>query len=197
MGTVKTLAATGAKASGGTSKTDMNTLVKNLVAIKPVQTVGVVYSKGEAGSEQQLEELQALAQKYGFAVKEQNVRNAKEALSLSKKLAKGCDALFLTESISVGQNAQAIVAAVQANKCLVFSQIPGLVAEGAVLGLEADLAEQGAIVAVYALQVLQGQQVQLFPVKEAKKISLKVNAQAAAALGLTIPTTVASQAKMM
>ncbi len=197
LGIVKTLAAPGTDASGATSKTSLKQLVEALVAIKPVKKIGVLYTKGERGSEQQFAEMQEQAKTFGFAVAAENVRNPGEAIKMAEKLASTSDALFLTESIAVGQKSQEILSAAQAGTCLVFSQIPGLVEAGALIGLEADLEEQGKLVAVHALQVLQGQKVHILPVREAKKISLKINKQAASKLGLTIPAEVASNATLM
>lgn len=197
LGVVKTLSAPGTDASGATSKTDLKKLVENLVAIKAVKKVGVLYTKGEQGSEQQLEELKEQGKAYGFSVSAENARNPDEAKKLGEKLAGSNDALFFTESVAVGQAAAAILTAAQANNCMVFSQVPGLVEAGALIGLEADPEEQGKLIAVHALQVLQGQKVHILPVREAKKINLKVNQQTASQLGLSIPPAVASQAKLM
>jgi putative ABC transport system substrate-binding protein len=197
LGVVKTLAAPGTDASGATSKTDIKQLIESLTAIKPVTKVGVLYTKGEKGSEQQLAEIKEQGKAFGFSVSAENARNPKEALSLAAKLASDNDALFLTESIAVGQKATEILSATQAGGCMVFSQIPGLVESGAVIGLEADPDEQGKLIAVHALQVLQGQKVHILPVRAAKKISLKINQQAAGQMGLTIPPEVASKAKLM
>lgn len=197
LGTVKTLAAPGRDASGATSKTDLATLVESLLAIKPVKKLGVLYTKGEQGSELQLAELEGLAQKHGLVLAVENVRNPKEALELGDKLAAANEALFLTESVAVAQQAKAILASGQAGKCLFFSQIPGLVKEGALIGLEAALEEQGKLVAVHALQVLQGQKAHILPVREARQVTLNINSQAAARLGLIVPPTLASQAKML
>lgn len=197
LGVVKTLAAPGTDASGATSKTSVAQLVETLVAIKPVKTVGVLYTQGEKGSEQQLEEIKAQGQAFGFSVAAENARNPAEAKALATSLAAGSDALFLTESIAVAQQDSAILAAADAANCLVFSQIPGLVQAGALLGLEADPDEQGKLVAVHVLQALQGQKVHLLPVREAKKISLTVNQKTAGKLGLTIPPAVASKAKVL
>jgi putative ABC transport system substrate-binding protein len=197
LGTVKTLAAPGTDASGATSKTDMGTLVGSLMDIKAVKTVGVLYTKGEKGSEQQLAELEEQSKNFGFRVYAENARNPGEAAKLGAKLAAENEALFLTESVSVALQAKEIATSAQAGKCIIFSQIPGLVDAGALIGMEADLEEQGKLVAVHALQVLQGQKVHLLPVREAKKITLKINKQAAEQLGLTIPQTVASKAKIL
>ena len=197
LGVVKTLAAPGTNASGATSKTNLKTLVEALVALKPVKTVGVLYTKGEKGSEEQLAGIEEKGKAFGFKVIAENARNPKEAKSLGAKLSGEVDALFLTESIAVATQAADILASAKADKCIVFSQIPNLVEAGALIGLEADLDEQGKLVAVHALQSLQGQKVHLLPVREAKRISLKVNKDTASQLGLTIPPTVASKAKLI
>ena len=197
LGVVKTLAAPGSDASGATSKSDLGSLVEALVAIKPVKTVGVLYTKGEKGSEQQLAEIKEQGKAFGFKVAAENARNPKEAQALGKKLTGETEALFLTESVSVSLQVSAIITSAQTNKCIVFSQIPGLVEQGALIGLEADLDEQGKLVAVHALQAMQGKQLHLLPVREARKISLKISEGTAAELSLTIPAEVASKAKLL
>jgi putative ABC transport system substrate-binding protein len=197
LGVVKTLATPGTNASGATSKTNMETLVDALIAIKQVKTVGVLYTKGEKGSEEQLAEIKEKGKAFGFKVVAENARNPKEAKELGNKLAGQTEALYLTESIAVAKQSKDILASAQAGKCIVFSQIPGLVEAGSLIGLEAELEEQGRLVAVHALQALQGQKVYILPVREAKKVSLKINNATASQLGLTIPPAVASTAKLM
>jgi putative ABC transport system substrate-binding protein len=197
LGIVKTLAAPGTDASGATSKTSVKQLVEALVAIKPVTKVGVLHTKGEGGSDQQLAEMQEQGKAFGFTVSAENARNSGEAAELGSKLAAETDALFLTESIAVALKSKEILAAAQANGCIVFSQIPGLTAAGALIGLEADPEEQGKLVAVHALQVLQGQKVHLLPVREAKKVTLTINQATAGQLGLSIPSGIASKATIV
>lgn len=195
--TVKNLAAPGTDASGATSKTDLGRLLEALIAIRPVQTIGVLYTKGEKGSEQQLAELEEQGKVFGISISAENARNPGEAQKLGEKLVAGSEALFLTESVAVAQQANDIIASSHSSKCMIFSQIPGLVEAGALAGLEADLEEQGKLVAVHALQVLQGKKVHLLPVREARQVTVKISTQTAARLGLTIPPAVASKAKLM
>ncbi len=75
LGVVNTLAAPGTDASGATSKTSLNTLVDALMAIKPVKTVGVLYTKGEKGSEEQLAEIKEESKAFGFKIIVENARN--------------------------------------------------------------------------------------------------------------------------
>lgn len=197
QGTVKTLSAPGTDASGATSKTDLGLLIDSLIAVKPIKKMGVLYTLGEKGTELQLAELTEKGKLFGFSVSAENVRNPKEAKALGDKLAAESDALFLTESIAVAQQAKEILASAQSGECIILSQIPGLVEAGALIGLEADQEEQGRLVAVHALQLLQGQKVHLLPVREAKKVTLKISKGAADRLGLTIPPAVASKAIIM
>ncbi len=198
LGIVKTLTAPGSDASGATSKTSMKQLVEALVAIKPVTKVGVLYTKGEGGSGQQLAELQEQGKGLRFQRLRRKCPQSRRGWQNSRQSwPAASDALFLTESIAVAQQSGEILSAAQANGCIVFSQIPGLVEAGALVGLEADPDEQGKLVAVHALQVLQGQKVHILPVREAKKITLKINQKTAGQLGLTIPPNIASKAQIV
>lgn len=197
LGAVKTLGAPGADASGATSKTDITLLVSSLNEIKPVKKVGVLYTKDEKGSEQQLDELKGQGKTRGFEVVAENARNPKEAITLAAKLASASDALFLTESIATEQQTGEIVSSALEKNCPTFSQNPGAAEAGALVSLESDPAEQGKLAAVHALQILQGQKIHLLPVREGKKIALKISQKTAQQLGLTIPPAIAAKAIAM
>lgn len=196
LGVVKTMAAPGTDATGASSKTDLSALVAAAQKLRPLSQVGVIYTKGETGSEQQLAEIRALSGQLGFSVIAENARNPKEALEMADKLAGSCDAVYLTESIAAMQKGTEISARL-AGKKMLFSQIPGLAAAGALLGLEADPDEQGKLVAVQTLQILQGQKAHILPVRPAKKIRLVINQGAAAALGVGIPAELAAEATLI
>jgi putative ABC transport system substrate-binding protein len=194
LGVVKSLTTTGADVTGATSKTDLDSLVGQLLKVTGAKTIGVLYTKEEGGAEQQLAELKA---KGGVTIKAETVRNPGEAVAVAEKLAGQCDALYLTESIAVMQQGAAIVKAALAQKRPVFSQIPGLVKAGALLGLEADPDEQGKLVGVQALQILQGQKAYSLPVRSAKKVTLMINQGTATQLGLTIPPDIMSAGQVI
>lgn len=187
LGVVKSLATTGAEITGASSKTDLASLVGNMLKITGAKTIGVLYTKEEGCADQQLAELKASS---GVTVKAENVKNAAEAVAAAEKLAGQCDALYLAESIVIMQRGTEIVKAALAQKRPVFSQIPDLVRDGALLGLEADPDEQGKLVGVHALQILQGQKAHSLPVRSAKKVTLMINQGTATQLGLAIPPDV-------
>jgi putative ABC transport system substrate-binding protein len=188
LGVVKSLTTTGAEVTGASSKTDLGSLAGHMLKTTGAKTVGVLYTNDEGAGEQQIAELKAA----GVTVKTENVKNSGEAVAAAEKLSGQCDALYLAESIAVMQQGPAIVKAALAQKRPVFSQIPDLVKEGALLGLEADPDEQGKLVGVHALQILQGQKAHSLPVRSAKKVTLMINQGTATQLGLTIPPDVMS-----
>ena len=95
------------------------------------------------------------------------------------------------------QKGAEIVKAALASKKPTFSQIPDLAKAGALLGLEADPDEQGKLVGVHALQILQGQKAHSLPVRTAKKVTLMINQGAAAQLGLTVPADIMSAGQVV
>lgn len=194
LGVVKDLTTTGAEITGATSKTDLATLAGQMVKATGAKTIGVLYTKGEGGAELQLKELSA---KGGITVKAENVGSAGEAVAAAQGLAGQCDALYLSESIAVMQKGPEIVKAALAMKKPSFTQIPDLAKAGALLGLEADPDEQGKLVGVHALQILQGQKAHSLPVRSAKKVALMINQGTAAQLGLTIPPDVLSAGQVV
>ena len=194
LGVVKDLTTTGAEITGATSKTDLGTLAGQMVKVTGAKTIGVLYSKGEGGAELQLKELTA---KGGFTVKAESVGSAGEAVAAAEKLAAQCDALYLSESIAVMQKGAEIVKAALAAKKPSFTQIPDLAKAGALLGLEADPDEQGKLVGVHALQILQGQKAHSLPVRTAKKVTLMINQGTAVQLGLTVPPDVMSAGQVL
>lgn len=193
IGVVKNLAAPGTDATGATSYTDLTTLVEAVQTIKPLGKVGVLFTANEPGAEQQLAEMRAIADRQNIQVVAESATNPRQAVTLAQQLSRETDALYLTVSLAVAQKASEIAGQLGPQK-LIFSQIPGLVEAGALIGLESDPAEQGKLVAVQALQILQGQKAHLLPVRSAKKVRLLVNRQTAAALGLDIPAPVAAEA---
>lgn len=194
QGVVKSLTTTGAEITGATSKTDLDSLAGHLAKTTGAKTIGVLYTKDEGAAEQQLAELKGRG---GLTIKAEQVRSAGEAVAAAEKLAGQCDALFLSESLAVMQQAPAIVKTALAQKRPVFSQIPGLTREGALLGLEADPDEQGKLVGVHALQILQGQAAHSLPVRSAKKVVLTINQGTAVQLGVTVPADVLSAGQVV
>lgn len=186
LGIVKSLNITGATISGVSSKTPIEGLVAAFTAIKPVKTVGILYTSYEEGSALQADELKKFAKKYGFTTTAVDIKGK---MTPEKGLAEigSVDAIYLTESVKVGMNIDAVMADCRNKKIPVFSQIPGVAEKGAIVSLEADPIEQGQLLGVHALQLLKGQNILSLPVRAPNKVSLNINQQTANTLGLKIP----------
>lgn len=192
---VQNLAAPGVNRSGASCTLDQKGLLGNLLKIAPqVKTIGAMYCSGEEGSRRQLENLTAAAKELGLYVVSEDAKNADKVISALRALSEKADALFLTESVVITQKSEEIIKIAQGNSLPVFSQTPGLVNQGALLGMFADPDEQGKLVAVHALQVLAGQKAFILPVRETKKPVLSVNQKTASSLGLTIPKSLLDSA---
>jgi putative tryptophan/tyrosine transport system substrate-binding protein len=192
---VQNLAAPGVNRSGASCTLDPKGLLGNLLKIAPqVKTIGAMYCSGEAGSRRQLEDLTAAAKELGLYVISEDAKNAGKVDSALNALSEKADALFLTESVIIAQKSAEIIKTAQDHSLPVFSQTPGLVSQGALLGIFADPDEQGKLVAVHALQVLAGQKAFLLPIRETKKPVLIINLKTAEYLGLKIPQEVLTTA---
>jgi len=188
LGVVQNMAAPGTNRSGSSCNLSQKPLLENLLKLDPqVKTIGVLYSSGEPGSKRQLEDLTSVAKELGLYVVTENAQNAGKVAAAEQALLEKSDALFLTESVVVSQNAADIIKTALDKKLPVISQTPGLENQGALLGMVADPEEQGKQVAVHALQVLGGQKAFILPVREPKKALLVLNQQTAATLGMKIP----------
>jgi len=188
LGVVQNMEAPGANRSGASCNLSLKPLLENLLKLDPqIKTIGILYSSDEPGSQRQLEDLTVAATDLGLYVVSENARNARKIASAEKSLIEKSDALFLTESVVVSQQAADIIKSALDRKLPVFSQTPGLENKGALFGMIADPDEQGKQVAVHALQVLAGQKAYILPVRKPKQASLVINQQTARYLGLNIP----------
>ena len=194
LGIVKTLEAPGTDMTGASCFTPMRDLVESLVAISPVKKVGVIYSADDPASELQSKGLENLGKTFGFSVLKEQASKPTQVDGAFANLSKGIDALYLADCAPTMLRAGDLIGKATAAKIPVFSQIPGVADEGALVTLEADPTEQGKLIAVHVLQILAGQKAHVLPVRTAKKINLVVNAQAATKLGLAIPASVKSSA---
>lgn len=195
LGVVQTLSAPGVNRSGASGKIVPGPLLKALIKLSPkTRRLGILYSSGDAGSKLQLKDIAATAKGLGLDVVARDVKNAKQCTAAIADLNGKVDALFLTESVIVSQQAANLIPTASAQGLPVLSETPGQIDQGALLTMTASPAEQGKQVAVYALQVLAGQKAFLLPVREPKQSELAINLKASKALGLTPPPELLSTA---
>lgn len=192
-GLVKSLAAPGVEVTGASCNVPLESLIGKLLRVRQIKSVGVLFTASDKGSAQQVRELESLAGKNGFSVQKQDIGNEEKVGPAVDSLLNGVDAIYLTESVPVGQRLAEVIEKAK-GRVPVVSQIPGLGERGAVLNLEADPEEQGKLLAVHTLQVLSGQKAFMLPVRLPKKISLVVNKGAARQLSMALPDEILKEA---
>lgn len=184
---VKTMGAPGVSRTGASSFTSMGTLLEHLLAIKPVQSIGVLYNKEEQASVVQLEAMKTAAAKKGLNVFAAHAGNSSSAPDALDTLLSRSDCIYLSEAYPAQDLAKELIPAARDMGVPVISQIPGSAGQGALLSLEADPTEQGNLLAVHTIQVLSGKKSFILSVRQAKKVSLTINKSTAQELSLTLP----------
>jgi len=194
-GVARSMNSTGRNAAGVSCKLPLVTLVKTIQDLKPVRSMGVIYTAREEGAMVQLRELRRLAALSGIALTEANLAGSSGLdAALATLFAARVDCIFVSECSAGCRGLEKIVHRAGELKIPVLSQMPGAAQKGALISLEADPAEQGQLAADYAARILAGKRASLLPVATPKKVDLIVNMKAARALELHVPFPVLSAA---
>lgn len=187
LGIVKDLAVTGGDISGVSSHTPIETLMKTFEDIHKPRAIGALYAANESGASLQVKKLEEMGNRQGFSVVRAEAKNRDDLAREIGAMAGRVDGIYLSESVFLAQHAKEIVEIANKNGIPIISQIPGCGELGGLLTLEADPVEQGQLLAVHAIQVLNGQKAFTLPVRTPKKVSMVINMQAAERIGLKIP----------
>ncbi len=193
-GISRSMSKTGGNLCGVSSKVPMATLIKTMVAIRPVKTLGILYNRRERGSYVQMQEIKRLAAQQGFAVVEANVPVASGLDTALGHLLARCDCVFVSESSVVNRSLERIVHRATAARVPVISLVPDSAEKGALLTLEASPVEQGLLAASHAAKILQGNRPGELAVLTPRKVDLVLNLHSAKALDVQIPFRVLSVA---
>ena len=185
---------TGRNHCGVSSKVPMATLLKTMMAIRPVKTLGILYNSRERGSLVQMQEIKRLAAQQGFAVMEANVPVTSGLDAAMVHLLARCDCLFVSESSIVNRGLEKVVRRAMDAKVPIISLAPDASEKGALLSLEVSSAEQGQLAAGHAAKILSGSKPGDLPILTPRKVELVINLGSAKALDLQVPFRVLSVA---
>jgi len=194
LGLVKGLSTPGGDVTGVSSMTPIDTLLKNFISVYKANSVGIIYAKYDAEGEQQVKSLEQAASKYGFKVVAKEVKDCREVMAAYDGIKGKIDSLYLPHCAALQPASVTLLSQAAADKKPAITQSPGLIDEGALMALTADPTEQGQLVGVHALQVLNGQKAFTLPVRTPKKVSFVINLKAANKLGIKVPIDVLENA---
>jgi putative tryptophan/tyrosine transport system substrate-binding protein len=194
-GIAKSMQASGHNAAGMSSKIPLVTLIKTAMEVKPMRSIGVVYSSREEGSLVQLKESRRIAAQSGLSLTEMNLNSATAVdAALAELFAARVDCIYITECTAGSRAFEKIVHRAAEHRIPVISQMPGAAQKGALISLEADPSEQGQLAADYTARILSGKKASQLPVATPKRVDLIVNLKMARSLDLQVPFPVLSAA---
>lgn len=177
--------------TGISSKVSVSSLLRYLRAIKPVTTLGVIYSANEEDSLYQMKELQNLSHQHGFRVQEINLKrpqDAKAALS-----GKGIDAIFVTSSAIAGMAWPAIMEHSREHRAPTASMVPEK-SSHAIITLSSNPKENGEKAADMVMKILDGVSVEKIKAESSSDVELIFNLKETISMGYRIPMDLVTEA---
>ncbi len=194
-GIARSMLAPGGNLTGISSKVPMITLIKTVMELKQIRTIGVLYSSREVGSVVQLKEAKRIAAQLGLSVVEANIISMPGiGNALAALFSAHVDCIYVSESASGSRGIEKIIHRANDYMIPVVSQMPGSANKGVLVSLEIDPLEQGQVAAEYAAKILGGKKPGQIPITTPKKIELIINMKAAKTLDIHVPFTVLSAA---
>ena len=196
-GISRSLSIPGRNLTGVSSKVPMATLVKSYQEIRPLRTLGVIYSSREVGSVVQLKEIKRLAAQQGFGVVEANVTSPATLDSALSSLLGQVDCLYVSEGSAGVRGLEKIIHRATSARVPVITQIPDAAEKGALVNLEASAAEQGQLAGEQAARIFSGKSPAQLPISTPKRVELVINMRAARLLQLNVPFQALSAASRL
>jgi len=172
----------GKNVTGVSSKVPVASLIKSLKRMADLSKLGVVFNEAEKDTVLQANEVKQLEATYGF----QSVRFSFKKSEDTSKIS-NVDALLLTTGCAAMHCVQNIVEAARKAKMPTASTLGGGEADGIILTLAADPAEQGREAARLVARILKGESPGSLPIVQPKKIDFVINMKEATALNFKVP----------
>lgn len=182
---VASLAKPGGNVTGLSDLSPVADHVKLIREILPeAKTIGVVYNPGEANAVSLVEALKAAAPGEGFTVVEATASRTSEVQSAAQGLGPRVDVIYAPTDNTVASAIGALVNGAGASKTPVVGGETSFVQNGAVAALGFDYYQVGVQTADYVVEILKGKKPADLPARVAVGTDLKVNLEAAEALGV-------------
>ena len=168
-------------------------LIKQIVP--DVKTVGVVYNAGESNSVFLIEAEKEAAAAMGIEIVDATASNSSEVQAAAESLVGRVDAIsVLTDNTAVSA-LESIIKVAEQNKIPLIAGDTDSVKRGAVAAYAFDYKDLGLQAGYQAAEILSGTPIKDIPVEYAENLQLSVNEKAAAAMGVTLPSDLVSEAQ--
>ncbi|MBU1998696.1 MAG: ABC transporter substrate-binding protein, partial [Candidatus Omnitrophica bacterium] len=188
----KSLESSGNNVTGASNFVPIKYIVQLLNRIKPVKSLGVLYSEAERNSVIQVEEMRKIKDEMGYSLTEINVSAKEQLKDATLKLAEAkVDFIFVTGSAVVSKNTSIILEVANANKIGTVSHLPEIVKEGGVLiSISANAFKLGELSGKKAAQILKGANPSSLAIETLSNYDITLNMKTAKNMDLYIPNDV-------
>lgn len=156
--------------------------------------LGVIYNPGETNSVSMVGALKQLAPARGFQLIEAAAPKSGDVLSAARQLAGKAEAIYIPLDNTVVSALEAVIKIGRETKIPVYSADTDSVGRGTVAALGFDYYDVGRQTGQQVVRVLRGEKPGDIPVEGVRKLSLFLNPQAAAAMGVAVPAAVRQRA---
>lgn len=185
----------GANITGVTDMLPMDRHIDMVLEVVPnAKTIGTVYSPGEANAVALVDDLEAELAKRNITLEKAAATKSSEVLAAARSLAGKVDAIYLTTDNTVITAAEAVISLGYQSKTPVFAADTDTVARGAAAALGFNYYDVGRQTGAIVARILKGESPGNIPVEQVEKLSLHVNPESAAKMGVTLPQALIDRA---
>ena len=191
-GVINSMENPGTNVSGTSDASPMKEQLELLLTLKDeVKTVGLLYTSSEDNSVLQISQAKAILDDMKVAYVEQTVTNSNDVQQAVQSLVNKCDAIYIPTD-NVLASSMALVADITWPVGIpVVTGAESMVTDGGLATLGLSYYNLGYQTGEMAVKVLEGADISTMPVETQKEYSYIVNADAVAAMNITLPQELA------
>lgn len=194
-GLVTDMSHPGANITGTRSFTPVEPQLDLIKQILPnAKRIGVLSNPAEANSRAAVDAFIKVGSERGYQFVREMVTSSSETLSAASNFAGKVDAIYVPTDSTVVSAMESIVKVSLSNKIPLFTAETAGVNRGALASVGLDWSEIGMDTGTIAARVLSGEKPGDIAVEPASKVSLRLNAKTAKAIGVTLPADVLARA---
>lgn len=160
------------------------------------KTIGILYTTSEANSVSTIEKYNSLVADYGFELVAQGISSAADIPQAAEELASKVDCISNMTDNTVVNNLPILLEKASAHNIPVFGSEEEQVGNGCVASAGIDYVALGKQAGAIAARVLKGEDISTIPYQTITESKITINENAAAAISLTIPQSIADRAEV-
>jgi putative ABC transport system substrate-binding protein len=171
-------------------------LIKEIVP--KLQTLGLLYDPSLDSARSTVDSVKEFAKSKGFKIVESTAMGLNDVPTAAQNLVGKCDAIFVPNDTTVYAAFEAVVKVAQDTKTPLFSAERRSVQRGAIATVGFDFGDMGKLTAGFVERVFKGEKPgdidSIYMKDDPKSLSLYVNKESAAKMGITLSPAVLSRA---